>query len=918
MILETVWRTFSRENMFPLMRLLLPKLDDERGNFGLREKGLGVMFIDVLGLSKESRGGKAITHYKNPRFVQGGMAGDIVTVIESVAAPRLPARGSKKDLTIREVNALLDELYMAESKQNRSVFLKIVTTMCGREVFWLCRIILKDMKMGMSKDSMLKHFHPKALDIFNCSSSLKKVCECVLNPKMMEDELNRLTVFSPCVPMLCGTMHWSNIVASMRGSQFAVEPKFDGERLHIHKEGDSFKFFTRNSTDYTEKYRYGDAFGDVILDCLHCDSCIVDGEIVAWDPVKKQFKKFGSNRGGGATSTTEEQRGHLCYIAFDILFLDGASLLSKPLRERRRILRSIVTTKKKRFEVIEQKTSFTTCEDILNELDQQMCDGLEGVIIKNLDSEYQLGQRSECWLKLKPDHIDGMLDEMDLCILGGYYGEGSRTGGARAGQISHFLLGLRGRPLNTVDIKEVENNKMIGKDGNPIWTTFCKVGTGYNFDELRELRERLDVVPAKGRRLPPYILPDTKLEPDDAPDVWVRDPMASIVMQLRSYEVVECRWDKFRAKFTLRFPRCTMIRYDKPPEQAMTWSQMFQFVIDTRLNQGGRQNRAATDVSDVKVETELFVRKTTRRKRRYQEEEDEDEDEEEDYAGGGQPLQFCILSVDSDVDKGKLEKEIKRNGGEFSQNPLPDTTDYILAGPRTFRIKNIISLGSYDVIHHSWLTECLEEKRLVPLKLRHVIYATESTKKDLESRMDKFGDLYAADCSVESIREVMKTMPMIMRKKRKTKRKRRIEEEEEEEEEEQGMPSRLRDLLEDASEEDAVRSRFSVFHRCNIYVDAYATVGEEKTRIPHSRLASLESKILMNGGRIATNVSREVTHIVIDDLGCNDQHQFVQYREEGEENWVGGLSKSKKEALGLLKRLRSKGWVNCFMYASIR
>ena len=42
------------------------------------------------------------------------------------------------------------------------------------------------------------------------------------------------------------------------------------------------------------------------------------------------------------------------------------------------------------------------------------------------------------WAKLKPDYIEGMADNLDLIILGGYYGKGTR----RAGGISHFLLGV--------------------------------------------------------------------------------------------------------------------------------------------------------------------------------------------------------------------------------------------------------------------------------------------------------------------------------------------------------------------------------------------------------------------------------------------------------------------------------------------
>jgi DNA ligase-4 len=60
-------------------------------------------------------------------------------------------------------------------------------------------------------------------------------------------------------------------------------------------------------------------------------------------------------------------------------------------------------------------------------------------MIKNLSTTYVPGERKNKWLKLKPEYIDGIGDDLDLVILGGYYGTGI---GKRAGTISHFLLGV--------------------------------------------------------------------------------------------------------------------------------------------------------------------------------------------------------------------------------------------------------------------------------------------------------------------------------------------------------------------------------------------------------------------------------------------------------------------------------------------
>jgi hypothetical protein len=58
--------------------------------------------------------------------------------------------------------------------EKKKVYMQVLTTLSAREQFWLARVILKDMKMGVRHESMLKLYHPKATDIYNASSSLAR------------------------------------------------------------------------------------------------------------------------------------------------------------------------------------------------------------------------------------------------------------------------------------------------------------------------------------------------------------------------------------------------------------------------------------------------------------------------------------------------------------------------------------------------------------------------------------------------------------------------------------------------------------------------------------------------------------------------------------------------------------------------
>lgn len=108
------------------------------------------------------------------------------------------------------------------------------------------------------------------------------------------------------------------------------------------------------------------------------------------------------------------------------------------LQQRSLLLKRCIQSKEKLLELVPQKEAKTT-GDIVEALDNAILDKQEGIIIKNLNSTYVANERKNSWLKLKPEYIDGIGDDLDLLIVGGYFGTGI---GRRGGLISHFLLGV--------------------------------------------------------------------------------------------------------------------------------------------------------------------------------------------------------------------------------------------------------------------------------------------------------------------------------------------------------------------------------------------------------------------------------------------------------------------------------------------
>lgn len=102
-----------------------------------------------------------------------------------------------------------------------------------------------DLKIGMRHESMLKLFDASAQDIYNSCSSLRQVCDEVSKPARDKLAFSPVNYFAPCKPMLASPPPWQSVVERMRGNPFFIEPKFDGERLLLHKKDGVVKLFTR-------------------------------------------------------------------------------------------------------------------------------------------------------------------------------------------------------------------------------------------------------------------------------------------------------------------------------------------------------------------------------------------------------------------------------------------------------------------------------------------------------------------------------------------------------------------------------------------------------------------------------------------------------------------------------------------------
>jgi DNA ligase-1 len=203
----------------------------------------------------------------------------------------------------------------------------------------------------------------------------------------------------------------------------ASEYKLDGIRVQIHRDGGEIAVFTRTLDDITARVpelvevAAGLPVRDVVL----------DGEAIALDEQgrPRPFQQTAARTSSRLDVDTLRHRIPLRVFCFDMMHLDGESLLARPATERQRLLEAIVPAPHRvpRVVTAEQAVADAFFADAL-------AHGHEGVVVKSLDAPYQAGRRGGDWLKVKPRHT------LDLVVLAAEWGHGRRVG-----KLSNLHLG---------------------------------------------------------------------------------------------------------------------------------------------------------------------------------------------------------------------------------------------------------------------------------------------------------------------------------------------------------------------------------------------------------------------------------------------------------------------------------------------
>jgi DNA ligase 1 len=460
--------------------------------------------------------------------------------VKNVPAPAHEALSVKQPLMLLDLQKRLHaiaDVHGGDATRRRQALLNgLVAKSTPEEREVLMRGLFGEMRIGLNEAGMLDAIaETSGIPVSDVQTAqtflgdLGRVAETALFEGADGIRAVGLRLLSPIKPMLADLAESAESVLAEHGGRTAVEYKMDGARVQIHRLDEEVRIFSRRLSDVTP------SLPEIVelVRAIPSQAFIVEGELLAVDsagrplPFQELMRRFRRIHEVEAHRETIPLELHL----FDLLYLDGATLMKSPYQERFAALAKLAQPR-----MLVVRRVVTSQSEITSFLSQALDAGHEGLMAKRLDAPYTAGKRGKNWLKLKP------ADTLDVVLLAAEWGHGRRRG-----TLSNYWLGVR----------DGESWQMIGK-------TF----KGLTDAERLQLTEEL--LALKVLEEPGLV----RVKPELIVEVAYNDVQKS---------------PTYTSGFALRFARIRRIRIDKGPRDADTY-QRLKALYEKQFERKGRAN----------------------------------------------------------------------------------------------------------------------------------------------------------------------------------------------------------------------------------------------------------------------------------------------------------------------------------------
>jgi DNA ligase-1 len=489
--------------------------------------------------------------------------GDLGLVARNLAPKKRRGR-----LTVSEVYSSLLEIARTSGRGSAERKVALLAKLIGAapplSALYITRFVVGRMRLGVGAPTIIEaaaRSHPdggKAREVieraYNLCSDLGLTLRTMRERGLRSLKKFKAHVGAPVRMMLAERLPNAEAIVKRLG-RCAVESKLDGFRCQVHLKGRKVEIFSRNLDRTTGMFP---DIVEAVAVSVRARSAIIEGEAVAVNESTGEFHPFQVTAQRKRKYKIEEMARDfpLVFVAFDLLYADGKDYINQEYRTRRAALEKLV---KKSAEANGRvrppiRPSVRLVDRVVTEdaselqefFEEQIERGMEGIVAKRLDAQYEAGARNFNWIKLKRVYRGELSDTIDVVVVGYLRGRGMRA-----------RLGV-GALLTAVYDNKTDSFKTIGK-----------VGSGLSEKNWVSLRKLLDksASPDKPARV------DSRL----VPDIWVEPQYVMTVLadEITRSPIHTCALDKSGSGLALRFPRIIdFIREDKSPEDATTVAEI--------------------------------------------------------------------------------------------------------------------------------------------------------------------------------------------------------------------------------------------------------------------------------------------------------------------------------------------------------
>ena len=550
-ILAEMFGKAEKEEMRPLIYMTQGLLGPpfEGIQIGIAEKFAQQAIASATGFTKE----EVVADAKR--------TGDLGNTAEGLARKTKLKRMSSRKQSVRDVFAMMLKTASTSGSGSQEAKIRNIAALLASasplEARYIIRLALGKVRLGAGDATILEALskmatgerRSKALleNAYNICGDLGKVGEVLAESGMKGIEKVKVSVFNPIRPALAERLPTSEEILEKMHGKCAVESKYDGLRAQVHldKGKKRVEIFSRNLEKLTPMLP---EIAEAALSEVKAERAIIEGEAIAYNEETGEFRPFQETiqrkRKHGIEEFSETMPLHL--FAFDLMYLDGEDYLEKPYHERRAKLEHII--KGSKTIIPSGRIIAENPKELEKYFEEQISEGLEGIVAKDLNAPYVAGARKFGWIKLKRSYKGELSDTVDLVIVGYYLGRGSRA---------EFQFGGL--------LAAVYNEK------RDMFETITRIGTGFSEEQMKSFKRMLDKIkrPGKPARVDAVVVPDFWVEP-------------TYVVTVRADEITKSPMHtcgkEGETGYALRFPRIVSdgVREDKGPEDATSTKEIIE------------------------------------------------------------------------------------------------------------------------------------------------------------------------------------------------------------------------------------------------------------------------------------------------------------------------------------------------------